>query len=115
MPAYPLCRVLALIGSGETSPTMVTVHRDLVSRIAVRRPLRAVLLATPDAFQENADDVSARAARYFADSVGLPVQVAAGASPEAGPAVAPPLTGGDGQAPGAGAGDAAGAGAGVGA
>lgn len=47
------CRILALIGSGETSPTMVTVHRELVARLGVARP-RAVLLATPYAFQENA-------------------------------------------------------------
>ncbi len=35
------CRILALIGSGETSPTMVTVHRDLVARLGLRCP-RAV-------------------------------------------------------------------------
>jgi hypothetical protein len=95
MAAYPQCRVLAIIGSGETSPTMVTLHRDLVSRLGPGRRSRAVLLATPYAFQENADDVSARAQRYFADSVGLPVRVAAGTSPQAGPSIAPPLTGGD--------------------
>jgi hypothetical protein len=89
-----MARVLAIIGSGETSPTMVTVHRDLVSRLGLARP-RAVLLATPYAFQENAADVSARAGRYFADSVGLQVRVAAGTSPRADAAVAPPLIGGD--------------------
>jgi hypothetical protein len=88
------CRILAIIGSGETSPTMVTVHRDLVSRLGLARP-QAVMLATPYAFQENAADVSARAQRYFADSVGLPVRVAAGTSPRADDAVAPPLIGGD--------------------
>jgi hypothetical protein len=39
------CRILAVMGSGETSPTMVTVHRALVSRLAAKRP-RAVLLQT---------------------------------------------------------------------
>ena len=86
--------MLAVIGSGETSPTMVTVHRDLVARLGPERRPRAVLLATPYAFQENADDVSSRARRYFAGSVGLDVQVAAGTSPGAGREVAPPLTGG---------------------
>jgi len=86
--------MLAVIGSGETSPTMVTVHRELVSRLGLRRP-RAILLATPYAFQENAAGVSARAQRYFADSVGLPVRVAAGTSPHADPTMAPPLTGTD--------------------
>src|SRR6202453_4314177 len=68
------CGILAVMGSGETSPTMVTVHRALVSRLAAKRP-RAVLLQTPYAFQENAADVSARARSYFARSVGLDVRV----------------------------------------
>src|ERR1017187_5136822 len=70
----PASRVLVIIGSGETSPTMVTVHRDLLARLRVRRP-RALLLATPYAFQENAASVSARAQRYFSSSVGLDVCV----------------------------------------
>jgi hypothetical protein len=86
--------MLAIIGSGETSPTMVTMHRELVSRLGLSSP-RAILLATPYAFQENAADVSARAERYFADSVGLRVRVAAGTSPHADPGMAPPLTGAD--------------------
>jgi cyanophycinase-like exopeptidase len=83
-------RVLAIIGSGETSPTMVTVHRELVSRLGLASP-QAIVLATPYAFQENAIDVSARTQRYFADSVGLPVRVVAGTSPDADPGMAPPL------------------------
>jgi hypothetical protein len=86
--------MLAIIGSGETSPTMVTVHRDLVSRLGRSSP-QAIMLATPYAFQENAADVSARAQRYFADSVGLQVRAAAGTSPQADPGMAPPLIGGD--------------------
>ena len=45
MARYPRCRILAIIGSGETSPTMVTVHKDLLSRLGVRDP-RALLLAS---------------------------------------------------------------------
>jgi len=90
MPHYPRCRVLAIIGSGETSPTMVTVHRDLVGRLELSNP-QATVLATPYAFQENAADVSARTERYFADSVGLRVDVTAGTSPKADPGMAPPL------------------------
>ena len=83
-------RVLAIIGSGETSPTMVTVHRELIARLGLSSP-QAMVLATPYAFQENAPDVSARTQRYFADSVGLQARVAAGTSPDADPAMAPPL------------------------
>ena len=94
MAHFPEGRMLAIIGSGETSPTMVTVHRDLVSRLGLNPP-QAIVLATPYAFQENAADVSARAQRYFADSVGLQVRIAAGTSPHADPEMAPPLTGED--------------------
>jgi hypothetical protein len=73
MTAEP-CRILAILGSGETSPTMVTVHKDLVARLGLSQP-QAVLLDTPYAFQENAADVSARARSYFAASVGLDVDV----------------------------------------
>ena len=73
---------------------MVTVHRNLVSRLGLDNP-QAIVLATPYAFQENAADVSARAQRYFADSVGLQVRIAAGTSPHADPGMAPPLTGED--------------------
>ena len=71
---------------------MVTVHKELVSRLGLNSP-KAIVLATPYAFQENADDVSARAQRYFADSVGLRVRIGAGTSPDADPRMAPPLIG----------------------
>jgi hypothetical protein len=93
MAGDPQCRVLAVIGSGETSPTMVTVHKDLLTRLGARRPV-ALLLATPYAFQENAAGVSAKASRYFARSVGLQVRVAPGTSDDADPAMATPIVGG---------------------
>ncbi|MEO3794580.1 hypothetical protein ABGB14_30585 [Nonomuraea sp. B10E15] len=67
---------LVLMGSGETSPTMVEIHRAAARTL--RAGPRAVLLDTPYAFQENRADISARARRYFARSVGLDVEVAAG-------------------------------------
>jgi len=71
MPGRP--GVLVLMGSGETSPTMVEVHRSVIRRLGGGP--RAVLLETPYAFQENAADISARARGYFARSVGLEVEV----------------------------------------
>ncbi|MFY1668506.1 hypothetical protein ACN27G_00890 [Plantactinospora sp. WMMB334] len=62
------------MGSGETSPTMVTVHRRLVDLIGRSEP-RAVLLDTPYGFQENATEISARARMYFHTSVGLQITV----------------------------------------
>lgn len=59
-------RLLTIMGSGETAPTMVKVHRALMERAGVP----AVLLDTPYGFQENADDISEKAQAYFRDSVG---------------------------------------------
>ncbi len=77
-------RVLAIMGSGETSPTMVTIHKGLVARLGSGRPgsrqPSAVLLDTPYAFQENAADISSRSAAYFARSVGLEVEAVTEAS-----------------------------------
>ncbi|MBB5867727.1 hypothetical protein F4553_001106 [Allocatelliglobosispora scoriae] len=64
--------VLVLMGSGETTPTMIKTHRAVLDRVGDRR---AVLLDTPYGFQSNADDISARATDYFAASVGRPIEV----------------------------------------
>ncbi|GAB2943928.1 hypothetical protein GCM10027280_35770 [Micromonospora polyrhachis] len=69
--------IVAIMGSGETSPTMVSVHQNLV-RALPSRPSNAVLLETPYGFQENVADISARAQDYFRRRVGLPVTVAPG-------------------------------------
>ncbi len=72
-------RVLVIMGSGETSPTMVTIHKGLVARLGPGRH-GAVLLDTPYAFQENAADISSRSAAYFARSVGIEVEAVTEAS-----------------------------------
>ena len=69
--------LLVVMGSGETAPTMVKVHREVVAASAAAAgggP--AVLLDTPFGFQMNADDLVARTKQYFAESVGTPVEVA---------------------------------------
>ncbi len=68
-----MARLLAIIGSGETAPTMVKPHRQLFDALGPD-PVPAVLLDTPYGFQANADDISARAVEYFAASVGRPVE-----------------------------------------
>ncbi len=67
-------RLLTLMGSGETSPTMMKTHRELLARIGSKAP--AVLLDTPFGFQENAADLTARAQAYFAESVGRSLALA---------------------------------------
>jgi hypothetical protein len=67
-------RLVVLMGSGETAPTMVKPHRELFDRLGADVP--AVLLDTPYGFQSNAQDISARAVVYFRESAGRPVAVA---------------------------------------
>jgi len=76
-------RLLCIIGSGETTPTIAKLHRELFERAG---DAPAVLLDTPYGFQSNAGDISARAVRYFRESAGRYVEVVAlrraeGASP----------------------------------
>ena len=70
-------RILAIMGSGETAPTMAKVHRALFERFeAGVAPVPAAILDTPYGFQENADELSSRTLEFFATSVGRPVAVA---------------------------------------
>jgi hypothetical protein len=71
---YP-ARLVALFGSGETSPAMTSVHQDLIAR--VRAPdLNAILIDTPFGFQENADEIVARIVAYFRERVGSEMTLA---------------------------------------
>jgi cyanophycinase-like exopeptidase len=61
---------LVIMGSGETAPTMVEVHRAAL-RAAGEGP--SLILDTPYGFQENADDITAKVVAYFARNVGRTV------------------------------------------
>ncbi|MSO59162.1 MAG: hypothetical protein EXQ63_02425 [Ilumatobacteraceae bacterium] len=67
-------RILAIMGSGETAPTMVTTHRRLTSLLA--SSVRAVVLDTPYGFQENAPELAMRAVEYFKTSINVDLTVA---------------------------------------
>lgn len=69
-----LPRILAIMGSGETAPTMVTTHRRLTSLLP--SPVTAVVLDTPYGFQENAPELAARAVEYFRTSINVDLAVA---------------------------------------
>ncbi|MBV8195502.1 MAG: hypothetical protein JOY80_08230 [Candidatus Dormibacteraeota bacterium] len=75
MSSRTLPRILCIMGSGETAPTMTSVHQSLLNRLGPP-PVPAVLLDTPFGFQENADDICTRTAAYFRDNVGFPIEVA---------------------------------------
>jgi len=54
---------IAIMGSGETTDSMVRVHRYLLDKLT--RPVRAVFIDTPAGFQMNADDLFEKAREYF--------------------------------------------------
>ncbi|WP_155374187.1 hypothetical protein [Catellatospora vulcania] len=68
-----MTKLLVIMGSGETTPTMIKPHRQFFA--ALHDDARAALLDTPYGFQLNADEISARAVGYFAQSVGRAVDV----------------------------------------
>lgn len=73
-------RLLAIMGSGETAPTMVKVHRGLLERVG--EPVNAVMLDTPFGFQENRQEVAARATTYFSASLQTEIEVASLGDPD---------------------------------
>jgi hypothetical protein len=70
-----LPRILTIMGSGETTPTMAKVHRAVLDRLG-DKPVPAVILDTPYGFQENASEITERAVDYFKATVGAPFAVA---------------------------------------
>jgi hypothetical protein len=68
-------RILTIMGSGETTPTMARVHRAIIDRLG-EKPVPAVVLDTPYGFQENSGDITERALDYFRTTVGAPFSVA---------------------------------------
>ena len=70
-----MTRNLVLMGSGETSPTMVTTHQRLFADVP-RTAGAAITLDTPYGFQENADELTERVQRYFLESVGRSIDAA---------------------------------------
>ena len=69
-----LPRILVIMGSGETAPTMVPTHR-MISRL-LPSPARATLLDTPYGFQENAPELATKAVEYFNTSINMKLDVA---------------------------------------
>ena len=51
-----MSRHLVLFGSGETTPAMVTLHREFFAKLGAVDPSSAVLIDTTYGFQTNADD-----------------------------------------------------------
>jgi peptidase E len=66
--------IIALMGSGELTATMVEVHKELLAGLA--DPPNPIFLDTPAGFQLNVDQLSQRAVEYFRTQVQQPMSVA---------------------------------------
>jgi cyanophycinase-like exopeptidase len=72
-----MTRQIVVMGSGETSPTMVTPHQQIWSD-SKADPNSTYFLDTPFGFQENVEELTSRISDYFANSVGIatkPIQL----------------------------------------
>jgi hypothetical protein len=65
--------IIALMGSGELTSTMVEVHKELLTKIG--EAPGAVFLDTPAGFQLNSDQIAKRAVTYFKTRVQHPMTV----------------------------------------
>ena len=70
-----MARQIVVMGSGETSPTMVTPHRHMISELKSAKSAVLNVLDTPFGFQENAEILTSKLTEYFEISVGHPVGV----------------------------------------
>ncbi len=64
--------IIAIMGSGETTDSMVRVHRSLLEKLSP--PVRAVFIDTPAGFQMNADDLFEKSREYFQKRLNQPLE-----------------------------------------
>ena len=76
----PTKGIIALMGSGEFTASMVEVHKGLLTGLP--QPPRAVFLDTPAGFQLNADQLSEKATDYFRRHILHPLGLASFKSKE---------------------------------
>ena len=60
------------MGSGETSPTMVTPHQKILKNLNGKK----FILDTPYGFQENANELTEKIRSYFEVNVGIKAEEA---------------------------------------
>ena len=66
-----MARALVLMGSGETSPTMVTPHQQILKSVSGKK----LILDTPYGFQENANELTEKIRSYFEVNVGIKAEI----------------------------------------
>ena len=65
---------IAILGSGETSPNLVAVHRKLLQEIP--KPAKAYMLDSPFGFQENAEQLVEKIQDFYDLSLNIKIKLA---------------------------------------
>ena len=65
---------IAILGSGETSPNLVTVHRRLINNLG--KKVNAYMIDTPFGFQENADELVNKLKEFYEKSINIEIDLA---------------------------------------
>ena len=65
---------IAILGSGETSPNLVTVHRRLINNLG--KEVNAYMIDTPFGFQENADELVNKLKEFYEKSINIKIDLA---------------------------------------
>ena len=60
---------IAILGSGETSPNLVSVHRRLINNLGEK--VNAYMIDTPFGFQENADELVNKLKEFYEKSINI--------------------------------------------
>ena len=64
---------IAILGSGETSPNLLAVHRAMIDRlVSIKNP---VLIDSPFGFQENVKQLSAKLEEFFQKSLSVNIEM----------------------------------------
>ena len=65
---------IAILGSGETSPNLVSVHRRLINTLGEK--VNAYMIDTPFGFQENADELVNKLKEFYEKSFNIEIDLA---------------------------------------
>ncbi len=71
---------IAILGSGETSPNLVSVHREMISRL--KKITNPLIINSPFGFQENVDELSDKLQDFFMKSLGIETDILSYRTPD---------------------------------
>ena len=64
---------IAILGSGETSPNLVSVHREMINRL--KKVTNPLIINSPFGFQENVNEISDKLREFFNTSLNMDTQI----------------------------------------